>query len=119
MKFLIDADLPNSTVKPFQEKGHESTHVREVDLGSSPDTEVSDYANENNCVLVTRDRDFGNPLLDNIVEEGVIILELHNYAPKKQNKRIADFLENFKEEEIEKGLILLEESRYRIREQKE
>jgi predicted nuclease of predicted toxin-antitoxin system len=41
---LIDADLPNSTVEPFHEEGFEAVHVREVDLGTVRDEEVSAYA---------------------------------------------------------------------------
>lgn len=63
MKFLIDADLPNSAVKVFRDEGFEATHVRDVGLGTKPDSEVSDYANQKDFVLVTRDSDFGNPLL--------------------------------------------------------
>jgi len=41
---LIDADLPNSTVEPFHNEGFETVHVREVDLGTVRDEEVSAYA---------------------------------------------------------------------------
>lgn len=45
MKFLVDADLPNSTVEPFKEEGFKATHVREIGLGREVDRNIADYAN--------------------------------------------------------------------------
>ncbi|MFT4867542.1 MAG: putative nuclease of putative toxin-antitoxin system [Candidatus Nanohaloarchaea archaeon] len=116
MKFLIDADLPNSAVEPFQEHGLEAVHVREIGLGSSTDTEISDHANQQDFIVVTRDRDFGNPLLPTKVDQGAVILKLHNYSPKELKLRISYFLEKIEFEELEKSLVIVEESRYRISE---
>lgn len=65
---------------------------------------------------MTRDRDFGNPLLSTKVREGVIILKLHNYSPSKLRKRLREFLQNIEEKEIKNSLIIVEKARYRIRE---
>lgn len=68
-------------------------------------------------VLVTRDRDFGNPLLPTKVKEGIIILKLHNYTPSKlKGKDSENFLQNIEEKKIKKSLIIVEKARYRIRE---
>jgi predicted nuclease of predicted toxin-antitoxin system len=114
MKFLIDADLPNSAVEPFRNNELEAVHVREIGLGSSTDTEISDYANKNGFIVVTRDRDFGNPLLPTKVEHGAVILKLHNYSPKELKARVSDFLQNIEFEELDRSLVIVEESRYRI-----
>jgi predicted nuclease of predicted toxin-antitoxin system len=114
MKFLIDADLPNSTVEPFRDKDFEAVSVREIGLGASSDAEISSYANENGYVVVTRDSDFGNPLLSTKVDSGLIILKLHNYSPNKLKGRISVFLNKIDKEEIKDSLIVVEKSKYRI-----
>ena len=117
MEFLIDADLPNSTVEPFHNEGFETVHVREVDLGTAPDEEVSAYADRNDYVLITRDRDFGNPLLPQTIQAGVVILKLHNYSPGDLRARLTEFLKNVELSEIRHSVVVVENSRYRIRTQ--
>ncbi|WP_165742048.1 DUF5615 family PIN-like protein [Candidatus Thiosymbion oneisti] len=37
MKFLLDANMPHSTLAVFREYGHTAKHVRDIGMGDAPD----------------------------------------------------------------------------------
>lgn len=46
MKFLVDADLPESTARVLSAAGHVASHVNELGLGSAPIETSSSMLNE-------------------------------------------------------------------------
>jgi predicted nuclease of predicted toxin-antitoxin system len=61
MNFLIDANLPRRIVPIFQERGHDAVHTLELPKGNAiPDVALLDYAEQNNCVITTKDSDFSS-----------------------------------------------------------
>jgi predicted nuclease of predicted toxin-antitoxin system len=60
MKFLVDEDLPRSTVSLLQELGYEAVDVRDIGLRGFPDEHVAAYAKANGLCLVTADGGFAN-----------------------------------------------------------
>lgn len=86
-------------------------------MGTVPDEEVSAYADRNDYVLITRDRDFGNPRLPQTIQAGVVILKLHNYSPNDLRTRLAELLKNIELSEIKQSIVVVENGRYRVREQ--
>jgi predicted nuclease of predicted toxin-antitoxin system len=61
MNFLIDANLPRRIVRIFQERGHDAVHTLELPEGNAtPDVALLDYAEQNNCVITTKDSDFSS-----------------------------------------------------------
>jgi len=59
MKFLIDANLPRRLVNLFSERGYEAVHTLDLpDGNATPDLAILQYADENNCVITTKDSDF-------------------------------------------------------------
>jgi len=62
MRFLIDADLPYSLADVLSRYGHEAIRVRDT-LGSATDEEIFDYANRNECIVVTRDLGFAEDFM--------------------------------------------------------
>lgn len=61
-RFLIDEDLPHLLASLLLEKGHESKHVRDLNLRGSPDSRIYEAAQQRQAILVTGDTDFGNLL---------------------------------------------------------
>jgi predicted nuclease of predicted toxin-antitoxin system len=62
MRFLIDANMPRTTVALLNERGHTAVHVRDIGLGDSDDGTIAERARSDGAVLVTRDLDFANIL---------------------------------------------------------
>jgi predicted nuclease of predicted toxin-antitoxin system len=59
MKFLIDAQLPRQMVGWFAAAGCNAGHTLELPLGNrTPDKDITDFANRDQRVLVTKDGDF-------------------------------------------------------------
>jgi len=61
MNFLIDANLPRRLIRIFQEHGHLAVHTLELPEGNATaDSTLLEYAEQNNCVVTTKDSDFSN-----------------------------------------------------------
>jgi predicted nuclease of predicted toxin-antitoxin system len=61
MNFLIDANLPRRIVRIFKERGHDVVHTLELPEGNAtPDVALLDYAEQNDCVVTTKDSDFSS-----------------------------------------------------------
>jgi predicted nuclease of predicted toxin-antitoxin system len=59
MNFLIDANLPRRIVRIFQERGHDAVHTLDLPEGNATaDVALLNYAEENNCVVTSKDSDF-------------------------------------------------------------
>lgn len=60
MKLLFDQNLSPRLVKLLADLFPESNHVFPLGLNEADDTEVWEYARENEFTLVTKDADFGD-----------------------------------------------------------
>ena len=78
MHFLIDAQLPQTLNRWFEDRGHEAAHVRDVLGGQAPDRDVARHACLNGLTLVTKDDDFA--LRYPPVEYGLIWLRCGNMS---------------------------------------
>jgi predicted nuclease of predicted toxin-antitoxin system len=58
VKFLIDNQLPLALAKALASKGHDASHVLELNFESATDTEIWNFAAANSFVLITKDEDF-------------------------------------------------------------
>lgn len=58
MKFLVDAQLPPLLALRLRELGYSVAHVEDVALRNADDGSIRTYAEQEGCVLITKDRDF-------------------------------------------------------------
>ena len=116
MKFFLDANLPYSAKEIFQ-SGDEVLHVRDLDLQHESDANIAQWAKDNKAIIVSRDLDFANiVLMPASVHYGVIVLRVPDYYTTKEIKRVlGDFLKEIDRSKIPRALIIVEEGRYRIR----
>lgn len=64
MNFLIDANLPRHLVNTFRERGHHALHTLDLpDGNATSDLAILMIADEQNCVIVTKDSDVHNVFL--------------------------------------------------------
>lgn len=118
MRFLVDANLPRSTIALFGRYNHSAEHVRVLGLGMATDSQVASHARSTGAVLVTRDMDFSDvrryPPAD---YPGIIVIRLSEDAVAQD---ILDLLERFLKQtnlviQLPGHLIVLEEGRVRFR----
>ena len=57
--FLIDENIPLSTIEFLRSRGFKAYRLGEVGLKGAKDGEVAKYAYQNNLTLITLDKDFG------------------------------------------------------------
>jgi predicted nuclease of predicted toxin-antitoxin system len=62
VKLLVDANLSPKVAELLSAAGFEATHVRDHDLLTAPDEEISAYAVAHDQVIVSSDSDFASML---------------------------------------------------------
>lgn len=117
MRFLLDANIPYSSIDVFKKFNYDVQHTRNIGLAKVTDKEIIKYVKKNQQVLVTKDLGFAN-ILDYPFKthHGLIVLRLPFYFTAKQiNKALSGFLKSVKEDQIKNSIIIVELGRYRIR----
>lgn len=114
-KFLLDADMPRSSVAVISALGFDVKDVRDLGMRYAKDNEIIEYAHKNGRVVVTRDLDFGS-VLQYPNHPGAIILRLPSeYTAKKINDVLRDFLSSVERQILYGAIIIVEIGRYRRR----
>jgi predicted nuclease of predicted toxin-antitoxin system len=62
VKVLLDANISHKVLAGLRTAGHDAIHVREIQMGSSPDPEILAAARQQSRVLITGDADFARLL---------------------------------------------------------
>jgi predicted nuclease of predicted toxin-antitoxin system len=77
MRFLVDQDVYKLTVDKLKELGHDVVTVKELGMARASDEDLITVAREQNRILVTRDKDFGEFLFfKDKISAGVIFLRV-------------------------------------------
>ncbi|MEZ5327011.1 MAG: DUF5615 family PIN-like protein [Verrucomicrobiales bacterium] len=58
LRFIVDAQLPPALAKLLADHGHTAEHVVDVGLRDADDSQIWNYALENEAAIVTKDEDF-------------------------------------------------------------
>jgi predicted nuclease of predicted toxin-antitoxin system len=115
-RFLLDADMPKSSGNLIKSLGYDVEDVRDIRMSAAKDKEIIEYALRNHRVIVTRDTDFGE-ILRYPSHPGAIILRLPNtFTAEEVNERLRSFLTSIDERRLRDVIVIVERSRYRIRE---
>jgi Uncharacterized protein conserved in bacteria len=79
MKFLIDANLPRRLVNIFAERGHHAVHTLDLpDGNTTADSAILQYADEQSCVITTKDSDFTTSFWLNNRPEKLLLISTGN-----------------------------------------
>jgi predicted nuclease of predicted toxin-antitoxin system len=116
MRFLADAGVSPKTVEFLRQLGEEVSHVRDLGLERSLDSEIVERARADGSIIVTFDLDFGDILALGVLDKpSVIIFRLGDERSDSVNRLLATVI-NERSSDLESGvLILVEETRYRVR----
>jgi predicted nuclease of predicted toxin-antitoxin system len=115
MKLLLDQDVYAATARFLVNLGHDVVLVASIGLSRSQDQEILRVAQEQNRILVTRDRDFGNLVFVRELGAGVIYLRI---LPSTQNVVHAELervLSVHGETELAQSFVVVEPGGHRIR----
>ena len=117
MKLLLDSCIGRTAALQLRVQGHDV--VRIVELGSDPgDTRVAEIAWEQDRILVTADKDFGElAIVFGVKHHGII--RISGIAAKRHAAVIESVIGQYSEQLSRSALVTIEPSRIRVREQKQ
>lgn len=78
MRFLVDAQLPPALARYLESQGHEARAVREVGLREADDTAIWDFAMRDGLIIVTKDEDFPERVLNSSTAPQIVWLRIGN-----------------------------------------
>lgn len=116
MRFLADAGISPATTRFLQQSGHDAVHVRDIGMQRESDEAILNCARVEDRIVLTFDLDFGDILALGVHRTlSVIIFRLADERPASVNERLSAVLKE-RSGELEAGaLIVVEDSRYRVR----
>lgn len=116
MRFLADMGVDIRVVRWVRENGHDTKHLRDEGLHRIPNGEIFIKAITENRMIVTFDLDFGELVaLSQGEKASVILFRLHNTRTPHLIKRLAAVLADAIEALEQGAVVVVEESRHRIR----
>ncbi len=117
MRFLIDNALSPVLADKLRAAGHDSIHVRQYALQAATDEAIFERAADENRVLISADTDFGRILAFRNVDKPSVIIFRWPMLRKPEDQFMV-LLKNLPNvlEDLESGaLVIIEESRVRVR----
>lgn len=117
LRFLIDEDLPRSTVKALTAAGYDAYDVRDIGLRGAKDNDIFAYACQQGAVVVTADVGFaGLVYLSTVPHAGIILLRLPaEISVKKTNEILLRALRKISFGELINSVIVVDQRKIRIR----
>jgi predicted nuclease of predicted toxin-antitoxin system len=115
MKFLLDQDVYSVTERFLTNLGHDVVPVARIGLSRADDEEILQVAQEQDRILVTRDRDFGNLVFVQALGSGVLYLRILPSTQDAVHNELERVLNTYTEEELTKSFVVIEPDGHRIR----
>ena len=94
MKFLVDAQLPARLATLLNEHGHDAIHTSGLSTGNrTTDREITDLADAQERVVVSKDRDFRDGHLLNKRPRRLLVVSTGNIANAELLRLVVENLE--------------------------
>lgn len=93
MKILANENFPRASVKHLLDQGHDVDAIG-INVFGISDEEVIALANEENRIIITFDKDYGDLIFNKgfVPEEGVILCRMKEYTPEEPGVLIQQLL---------------------------
>jgi predicted nuclease of predicted toxin-antitoxin system len=116
MKFVADAGISPRSVEFLRGLGHDVVHVRDIGMQRAKDSEIVEFAQTQDRVVLTFDLDFGDLLALGLRDKpSTIIFRLNDETADSVNTNLLTVLAQTEDDLRDGALILVQDSRYRIR----
>jgi predicted nuclease of predicted toxin-antitoxin system len=117
MKFILDANLPYSSLEIFKELNLKAVHVTDIGLGGASDEEILSYATKGKGIVITKDLGFGSLIVvSKLPAYGIVILRLpFSFRADQIKSALKNFLKTVEIKKLHKSITIVELGKYRIR----
>jgi len=115
MRLLLDQDVYAVTARFLVDIGHDVVLAAQIGLSQASDEEILTTAQEENRILITRDRDYGNLVFVRAMGSGVIYLRILPTTVNKVHSELLQVLETYSEVELVGAFIVVEPDGHRFR----
>jgi predicted nuclease of predicted toxin-antitoxin system len=115
MRFLLDQDVYAVTARFLVDAGHDVILVAQISLSQASDEEILKTAQQQNRILVTRDRDYGNLVFVRAMGSGVIYLRALPTTVNRIHNELVKVLETYSEVELVGAFVVVEPDGHRFR----
>ncbi len=115
MKLLLDQDVYLVTARFLSDLGHDVVPVAQIGLAQADDEEILRVAQEQDRILVTRDRDFGNLVFVKALGSGVLYLRIRHATLSAVHSELERVLSIYTEEDLNRAFVVVDAGGHRIR----
>ena len=115
MKFLLDQDVYGVTAKFLEKFGYDFIRVANIGLSQASDEKILKTAQEQNRILITRDRDYGNLVFVKSLGAGVIYLRMLPTNLNLVHEELVRVLKTYSEPELSRSFVVVEFNGHRLR----
>jgi predicted nuclease of predicted toxin-antitoxin system len=115
MKLLADHDVYAATSRFVAALGHEVVTAYELGFAERSDEELLELAHDQERILLTRDRDFGNLVFVGRRQSGVIYLRILPSSQAGVHSELQRVLQTYTETELQRSFVVVEPGQHRIR----
>jgi predicted nuclease of predicted toxin-antitoxin system len=115
MRFLLDQDVYAVTAKFLVDAKHNVILVAQLGLAQATDEEILRAAQEQNRILITRDRDYGNLVFVRAIGTGVIYLRILPSTVNVVHRELSRILQTYSEAELANAFVAVDPSGHRFR----
>ncbi|MFP4395078.1 MAG: DUF5615 family PIN-like protein [Anaerolineales bacterium] len=95
--------------------GHDVVPIAQLGLSRADDEEILRVAKEQERILVTRDRDFGNLVFVQTLGSGVLYLRVLSSTQSAVHNELVKVLQIYTEVELRRAFVVIEAGGHRIR----
>lgn len=115
MRFLADENIAYSTICMLKELGYDIRDHKELKLTGKKDEAVIKKANDQELIIITLDKDFGNIMRHPLESHcGVILIAIKNPTPIRVNFYLRELFNKIKKEKLKKSLAIVKENGFKI-----
>ena len=116
MRLFLDHDVYAITARFLKDLGHDVVTAGESGHAQTDDRELLRIAQNDDRLLVTRDRDFGRLVFVLGAGSGIIYLRLNNPTTLSEvHKELKRVLETYSEPKLKAAFVVVETGRHRFR----
>ena len=115
MRFLLDQDVYALTARFLRALEHDVVTAAEIGCSQAADVALLRIAQDQERLLVTRDRDFGALIFVEDAGKGVIYLRILPATVHACHSELEEVLRSYSEEELRSAFVVVEPGRHRLR----